>query len=251
MLDNFCWGDCEQADTLGSLVRAALACRDLSLAYEAPFISGKDSLNNEFSFIAESGEKRSIAIPPTLLISALGQIADVANAVTMDLKRPGNLLYAVGETHGELGGSHLALVRGAAGGEPPSVDPLVAQRSYAALHAAMSGGLVASCHDASEGGLAAALAEMCIAGGLGAAADLSALHDDRVCALFSESNSRFVCEITSAEAEAFEAAMAGVAIKRVGHVNAEPTLTITHGGQPCVRASGASLDAAWRTPLGC
>ncbi|MEO1495718.1 MAG: phosphoribosylformylglycinamidine synthase subunit PurL [Planctomycetota bacterium] len=251
LLDNFCWGDCEQADTLGSLVRAALACRDLSLAYEAPFISGKDSLNNEFSFMAEGGEKRSIAIPPTLLISGLGQIADVANAVTMDLKRPGNLLYAVGETHGELGGSHLALVRGAAGGEPPSVDPLVARRSYAALHAAMSGGLVASCHDASEGGLAAALAEMCLAGGLGAAADLSALHDDRVCALFSESNSRFVCEITSAQAEAFEAAMAGVAIQRVGHVNAEPTLTITHGGQPCVRASVASLDAAWRTPLGC
>ena len=107
ILDNFCWGDCEKPETLGSLVRAALACHDMSLALGTPFISGKDSLNNEFSYTDAAGKRQTIAIPATLLISAMGQIADVAKCVTMDLKSPGNLLYLVGETKDELGGRTL------------------------------------------------------------------------------------------------------------------------------------------------
>ena len=116
ILDNFCWGDCERPETLGSLVRAALACHDLSIALGTPFISGKDSLNNEFSYVDASGERQTIAIPPSLLVSAIGQIDDVAHAVTMDLKSPGNLLYLVGETKDELGGSHFGIVSGISGG---------------------------------------------------------------------------------------------------------------------------------------
>ena len=168
LLDNFCWGDCEKSETLGSLVRAALACHDLSLAFEAPFVSGKDSLNNEFSFVGPDGEKQTIAIPATLLISALGQIADVASAVTMDLKHSDSLLYLVGETKDELGGSHFALIHELEGGQVPTVDPLIAKQTFAAMHQAISQGLVASCHDLSEGGLAVAAAEMCFAGGIGA-----------------------------------------------------------------------------------
>ena len=107
ILDNFCWGDCERPETLGSLVRAAIACHDVAIALGTPFISGKDSLNNEFSYTDASGERRTIAIPPSLLISAMGQVDDVAKCVTMDFKQPGNLLYLVGETRDELGGSHF------------------------------------------------------------------------------------------------------------------------------------------------
>ncbi|HEY5316175.1 MAG TPA: AIR synthase-related protein, partial [Pirellulales bacterium] len=168
ILDNFCWGDCEQPDTLGSLVRAALACQELAVALGTPFISGKDSLNNEFRYTDAGGDRRSIAIPPSLLISALGQIEDVGRAVTMDLKSAGNFLYQVGVTREELGGSHFSLVEGLAGGHVPQVDPVVAKATFIGLHAAIDAGLVRACHDLSEGGLAVAAAEMAFAGGLGA-----------------------------------------------------------------------------------
>src|SRR5213078_4034273 len=95
LLDNFCWGNTDRPEVLGSLVRAAQACRDVALAYQMPFISGKDSLNNEFH-----GEDRHITIPPTLLISALGKVDDVRKCVSMDLKEPGNVLLLLGKTTG-------------------------------------------------------------------------------------------------------------------------------------------------------
>ena len=107
LLDNFCWGNTQRPEVLGSLVRAAEACRDVALAYMMPFISGKDSLNNEFN----AGGKH-IIIPPTLLISAMGQVIDVRRCVTMDLKEPGNRLFLVGTTTPDLGGSMYHLVGG-------------------------------------------------------------------------------------------------------------------------------------------
>jgi phosphoribosylformylglycinamidine synthase subunit PurSL len=96
ILDNFCWGYTDRPETLGSLVRAALACRDLAVALGTPFISGKDSLNNEFSYEDSDGRRQTISIPPSLLISAMGQVDDVRHCVTMDLKEPGNLIYLIG-----------------------------------------------------------------------------------------------------------------------------------------------------------
>src|SRR4029077_10222733 len=112
ILDNFCWGNTDRPETLGSLVRSAIACRDTAIAFGTPFISGKDSLNNEYSFVDESQQRQSVAIPPSLLISALGQIPDIRRAVTMDAKEPGNILTLIGATHDELGGSHSSLVKG-------------------------------------------------------------------------------------------------------------------------------------------
>ena len=131
ILDNFCWGYTDRAETLGSLVRAALACRDVAIGLGTPFISGKDSLNNEFSYTID-GQKKTISIPPSLLISALGQIDDVSRCVTMDLKRPGNLLYLVGTTRDEMGGSHFNAATGLAAGNPPSVDVPLARKTFAA-----------------------------------------------------------------------------------------------------------------------
>src|SRR5205823_7101702 len=185
LLDNFCWGDTDRPEVLGSLVRAAEACRDVALAYGMPFISGKDSLNNEY----HAGD-RHITIPPTLLISALGRVPDVRRCVTMDLKEPGNRLYLIGTTKDEMGGSHYHLVNGIAGGVPPEVDLDLAPRIFHKLHEAIRQGLVRACHDLSEGGLATAVAEMAFAGGLGAdltdsAADARQVSD--YVALFAES----------------------------------------------------------------
>src|SRR5207237_4784174 len=117
LLDNFCWGNTDRPEVLGSLVRAAEACRDVALAYRMPFISGKDSLNNEFH-----AQGRHIVIPPTLLISALGIVPDVRRCVTMDLKEPGSALLLIGATRDEKGDSYFHQVCARAGGKVAEVD---------------------------------------------------------------------------------------------------------------------------------
>jgi phosphoribosylformylglycinamidine synthase len=261
ILDNFCWGDCEKPETLGALVRAALACHDLSLVLETPFISGKDSLNNEFSHVDEHGEKQTIAIPATLLISALGQMNDARQAVTMDLKQAGNLLYVVGQTGDELGGSHFALVHKLQGGQVPTVDPPRAKATFAVLHQAIRAGLIRACHDLSEGGLAAAAAEMAFAGELGAELQLDTLPVadptlPTVTRCFSESNTRFLCEVHPAQAADFQQMLEKVPQEKVPHaqigqVVADPSLIIRESAdsQPLIEATLADLKSAWQKPL--
>lgn len=239
LLDNFSWGNCDKPDRLGSLVRAAEACRDAALAYGTPFISGKDSLNNEYRVGGES-----LAIPPTLLISALAPVPDVGRALSMDLKQAGNAVYLVGLTGPELGGSQWLLSRGLAGGRVPRPDLALAPALLRRLHAALAAGLARSCHDLSEGGLAVAAAEMAFAGGLGLelelarvpAGELPAGHDRDAALLFSESCTRFLVEVEPGRAAAFEAALAGepaIPLAAVGRVLDEPALVLrgTGGGE--------------------
>jgi phosphoribosylformylglycinamidine synthase len=249
LLDNFCWGNTDRPEVLGSLVRAAEACRDIAVAYGMPFISGKDSLNNEF----HAGD-RHLVIPPTLLISALGRVPDVRRCVSMDLKEPGNPLYLVGVTRTEMGGSHYHLVNRLDGGSPPQVDPHAAPRIFRKLHEAIQCGLVRSCHDLSEGGLAVALAEMAFAGGVGA--DVTRLRPegsregDEVL-LFSESNTRFLVEVASGKESEWQTHWGNEAPPlRIGQSCKEPRLRIAGwGGDWVVWASLDELKAMWQKPL--
>ncbi len=251
LLDNFCWGNADKPDRLGGVIRAAQACYDMAKVFETPFISGKDSLNNEYK--TESGE--SIAIPPTLLISAISVMADCRKAVSMDLKKPGNSLYAVGLTKNELGGSHYLELVGQSSAAVPHVDAAAAKKTFLALTRAMEQGLVRACHDCSEGGLAVALAEMAFAAGLGAEVSLrdvpksaEVVRPDQ--ALFSESNSRFVVEVAPENESAFCAVMAGVPAGRLGQVTAEPKLHITgFAGDVVLDEETIELKQAWQEPL--
>ena len=254
ILDNFCWGDCERPETLGSLVRAAIACHEVAVALGTPFISGKDSLNNEFSYTNAAGRRQTIAIPPSLLISAMGQIDDVAKCVTMDLKQAGNLLFLVGETRDEMGGSHFSLVSDLQDGQVPTVDPERARKTFAAMHGAINGGLVRACHDLSEGGLAVAAAEMAFAGALGARIDVkNVVGSERIAepvvALFSESNSRFLCEVSPDHAVEFERNFAGTALARIGEVTAKKRLVMVANEEKLVDADIDELKTAWQAPL--
>ncbi len=265
ILDNFCWGNTDRAEMLGSLVRAALACYDLATALETPFISGKDSLNNEFR---PAGSDTPISIPPSLLISAMGQVDDVSHCVTMDLKRPGNQVYQVGTTKNELGGSHFAKVNGLAGGEVPKVNPAMAKKTFAAVHEAISAGLIRSCHDLSEGGLAVAAAEMAFAGGVGMRLDLGRVPNDvsggpderNAAMLFSESSTRFLCEVSGVDEEAFCACFekAGVPCAAIGRTQQDSELRIVgiplevsdeHLAPVVIAADLSELKAAWQSPL--
>lgn len=253
ILDNFCWGYTDRPETLGSLVRAAIACQDLAIALGTPFISGKDSLNNEFSYFDESGNKQSIAIPPSLLISAMGQIEDVSLAVTMDFKRAGNAVYLVGETREELGGSHFTVVRNLVGGQVPTVDPARAKKTFATVHDAIRQRMIRSCHDLSEGGLAVALAEMSIAGRLGVSVDVSTIRTglSDVAAMFAESNTRFLLEISPDKEAAVNALFqaAGVSLNRIGEVVANDRVSIMMENELLVDESLFDLLERWQKPL--
>ncbi|MEX2169533.1 MAG: phosphoribosylformylglycinamidine synthase subunit PurL [Pirellulales bacterium] len=254
LLDNFCWGDCQRPETLGSLVRAALACRDLSLVLETPFISGKDSLNNEFSYVDAKRNRVTIAIPSTLLISALGQVGNVSRCVTMDFKQPGSKLFIIGQTKAELGGSHFGLVQNLSGGQVPTVDPLAARATFAAVHSAIHAGLVAACHDLSEGGLAVAAAEMAFAGGFGAEIEVANMPVDReanhpAIRLFSESNTRFLCEVPSEKSREFGKLLADIPHAEIGRVTDTARLVVGDAGIAIINAGIDVLKKAWKAPL--
>jgi len=251
LLDNFAWGSPAREEELGGLVRAARACHDAALGYGAPFVSGKDSLWNEYR--TASGEAR--AIPGTLLVTALAPLEDAARAATADLKREGDPVYLVGETREELGGSIYNRRLWHVGNAVPKVDFARARARFERLHAAIAAGLVRACHDLSEGGLAVAAAEMAIAGRLGLALDLRAVPGaaavgSDAALLFSESASRFLVEVAPEDAAAFERAMAGGACARVGAVERDPVLRATgRRGNEALAESVAVLARCFKDPL--
>lgn len=200
LLDNFSWGDPRRPSTLGDLVAAVDGCCAAARAHAAPYVSGKDSLNNEYT--GADGQRHSV--PPTLVITALAAVPDVDRCLTSALTTPGNVIVLLGSTRAEFAGSHLDLVLGPPSddvGGAPAPDPDAPAR-YRALHQAILAGLVAACHDVSEGGLAVALAEMCIGGRLGAAITAPP-HADQPTALFAESIGRLVCEVAPADLARF------------------------------------------------
>jgi phosphoribosylformylglycinamidine synthase len=247
ILDNFSWGNCARPEQLGRLVEASRACYTTAKAFGTPFISGKDSLNNEFRVGDEV-----IAIPPTLFVSALALVPDVARAVTMDLKTAGNPVYLVGCTHAELGGSHYFAQRGLEGGRVPRPDLALAPRTLRALHHAIRAGCVRACHDLSEGGLAVAAAEAAFAGERGLELDLAQVptgtlakhHDVDAVKLFSESCTRFLVEVDAARAAEFERALAGLDCARVGSVTSGKRLVIHSGAKTLVDQPLDALRAA-------
>ncbi len=258
LLDNFCWGNTTRPEVLGSLVRAAEACHDVALAYMMPFISGKDSLNNEFAIPpsphrgrGEGGEGglRHIIIPPTLLISAMGQVPDVRCCVTMDLKEPGNLLFLVGATTADMGGSLFHQITTQTGGRVPSVDIELAPKIFAQVHEAIMVGLVRSCHDLSEGGLAVAIAEMAFAGGIGA--DIVRLGPGSgEVNLFAESPTRFLLEVRPQQAEQLRRVLDAVPLVEIGKTVKEPRLRIAgSSGEWIVWLALQQLKDAWQKPL--
>jgi phosphoribosylformylglycinamidine synthase len=247
LLDNFVWGSPEKPDRMGSLVKACKACYDFAKGFETPFISGKDSLYNE----SPLGP-----VTPTLLITAIGIIQDVRKTISMDLKAPGDLLYLVGQTYTELGGSEYYRRRGFIGRSVPLVRLNEAKRTMDYVSKAIEAGYVSACHDLSEGGLAVAAAEMAFSGGLGLDISLTRFpqsepirRNDYV--LFSESNSRFLVEVPEKAIEEFEAVMKGANFASIGKVTKEKCLSV-HGlsGETVIEADLDELRDAWKKTFG-
>lgn len=252
ILDNFCWGNPDKPDRLGGLVRAAFGCYDTALAYGVPFISGKDSFYNEFSV-----RGKSTPIPGTLLISAISVMEDVNKSISMYAKKAGNLIYIVGNTRDELGGSHYYDLYNAIGNNVPKVYFNEAKKTFMALSKATDKGLVQSMHDCSDGGLAVALAEMAFSGGLGMELFISQVpFAETICQndtiLFSESNSRFVVEVEKKNQKVFEKILESksVSFGLAGCLTQKPDFKIFGlDGKVCLEADISALKESWRAPL--
>jgi phosphoribosylformylglycinamidine synthase II len=261
-LDNFCWPNVVKdsmpgrAHKLAQLVRACEGLYEHCLAYGVPLISGKDSMSNDCTLTDPP-----ISVPPTLLISVIGKLPDLRRAVTLDPKAPGDLLYVVGETREELGGSELyrwygESTRGEAfiGNQVPVVRAASAVRRYRALHRAMGAGLVRSCHTPHLGGLAVALARKAFAGACGLELELAALPAEagsEAALLYSESNSRFLLTVAPRDRRAFEELMAGQTMALCGRVLEEPRLRVRSrdGGAWIIDEPTGPLEEAWKETL--
>ncbi len=250
LLDNFCWGDVSKPDVLGALVRAAQACHDMSIAYQTPFISGKDSLYNEYE-----SDGKIISIPHTLLISAIAVMKNVKQTVSMDSKNAGDLIYIIGATYNELGGSEYFRSRGFVGNSVPKVIPNKAKKLMDKLSEATGKGLVSACHDCSEGGIGVALAEMSFAGGLGANVKLELIPlgeaiDRNDLVLFSESNSRFIVEISPDKKTELEMIKNGTEMAMIGSFTKTKVLKVLGiNGMEVIDMPIHKLKDAWQRPI--
>ena len=248
VLDNYCWGNTRDPQCLGELVRATEALCDLAMAYRTPFVSGKDSLHNEFN----TGQK-TIRIPGCILVTAMSVIPDVRRTMTSDFKRQGSRIVLVGVTKDELGGSVYYKTKGELGKHAPRVQKDAARDTLHGVYRAIQAGCVLAAHDLSEGGVAAAVTEMAIGGRLGARVQLDQMlvdaELDATKRMFSESQSRFVLEVPPDRLDDLKANLHQVPFCVLGEVRAEQQLTFTHHNQPIADLTIAEAEYAWKRPL--
>ena len=232
LLDNFAWGDPTDPVLLGRLVAACRGCHDAAIAYGAPFVSGKDSLYNQYRL----ADGTTDPVASTLVITAVAPVADVARIPLVGLDPTGGSIWLVGPVEGALGGSHHDAVHGTdLGGPIPGRDPDAPLRS-AALADAIADGRVRSLCDVAEGGIAVAAAQWALGGACGAQLDL----DESSAVWFGEGPGRYLVQVADADTAAFTRLVPDA--RRIGTVRGdEPRLTI--GDHPI---DLAALDHAWR-----
>jgi phosphoribosylformylglycinamidine synthase len=211
-------------------VRACRALRDLCLAYEIPLLSGKDSMYVDGNLAGRFGETHKISALETLQFSAISVIDDIQRCVTMDAKIPGDLLYVVGTTRNELGGSEYYEHLGYIGCHVPRVRPADFSPLYQKMSQAVNRELAASIHGIYRGGLAVHLALVAMGGGLGLQVDLERVPADGVdrddLLLFSESAGRFIATVNPDRREAFEALFKGTGCANIGTVTEQARLVV-------------------------
>lgn len=268
-LDNFCWPDPVESERapdgsykLAQLVRACRGLYDTTVAYGIPLISGKDSMKNDSTM---GGVK--ISVPPTLLVSAMGQIDDVRRAVTLDPKSAGDVVFLLGVTRDETGGSEyfrwlgerdgldspLGMPRPYVGNRVPRLDPQKTLGLYRALETAMRENLVRSAAAPALGGWALVFARAAMAAELGLDLDLASCPDlaelPPAAVLFSESTGRFLVTTAPEDAERFEHRLDGLVCRRVGCVTAEPRLRVRMRQETWLEVFVAELKEAFKETL--
>ncbi len=241
LADCLCFANPEKPERLGDFKAVCEGLYAMAKPLDLPFVSGNVSLYNESAYGP---------IPPTPTLLGCGIVDDVRHCVTSDLKGQGNLLYLIGDTSQELGGSVYYDLTGTQCNVVPDTDPARLKVAVDLVVKAIQGGLVRSCHDLAEGGLGIAMAEMTIGGGVGAEVDVaeltSQLRPDL--ALFSESNTRWLMEVEPAREQAFLEVFADHPCHRLGTVGGSD-LVISNGEDLLIDLPVAELTRAWSNAL--
>lgn len=252
LLDNFCWCSSLDPKRLYQLKKSLEACFDYAISYNAPFISGKDSMFNDFKGFTPDGKPVLISVPPTLLISSISVIPDIQKVVTLDFKKSGDTIYLLGETKDELGRSEYEHYisdkedKEFIGKNVPTVDAEKNLKMYRSYYKAVQKDLVTSAIPLDRGGLGIALVKSAMAGKLGADVDLGKIRitgsrlggrDDvsnksmitgEDVKLFSESNGRILVSVSSKNSPAFEKIMSKHDIHKIGQVTDNKKLSISN-----------------------
>lgn len=251
-LDNFSWPDPIQSTKtpdgehkLGSLVRSCIALYDCATTYGVPIISGKDSMKNDYYSL-----EKKYSIPPTLLVTVVGKIDNISKAVSSEFKSAGAIIYILGKTRPELGGSEFYKLFGSIGNAHPHVNFEENVALYRALSSAIEEGLVQSAHDVSDGGLAVAFTESAIGLSIGAELDLAPIHntcegDDIDSLLFSESAGRFVVSVDPEKVARFEEVMKGTLFAKAGRVRGDKRFIIKKGTQMIINDAIENLKESY------
>ncbi|MDX8365174.1 phosphoribosylformylglycinamidine synthase subunit PurL [Cytobacillus sp. IB215665] len=213
----------------------SVACETL----KTPVIGGNVSLYNETN---------GTAIYPTPVVGMVGLIKDLDHITTQHFKAEGDLIYVIGESKEEFGGSELQkLTEGRIFGKAPELNLDVEQTRQKQLLTAIQSGVIQSAHDIAEGGFAVAIAE-CLFGteGLGCNVKISG---DAVTSLFSETQSRFIVTVKKENQQAFEQLVQATLI---GEVSAEPMLIIDNEqGEDLIHISVEEAENAWKGAIPC
>lgn len=262
-LDNFCWPTIEYHPTenpdgkykAAQLVRANWALRDYCLAYGIPLLSGKDSMYIDGNLKGPFGERHKVSGLPTLMFTICSVIEDIARCVTMDAKFPGDLVYVLGETKNELGGSEYYQMMGSIGLNVPQVNAKEVWPGYLALYKAIQEGLVSSCHAVSRGGLAVHLAMVAMAGELGMEINLTSIPRASGLTvsqtLYSESCGRFIITVPPGKKEMFEELFANIKMAQMGIVSESPRFCVRDGrGEAIIEEDTPTLKNSWKKPFG-
>ncbi len=262
-VDNFCWPTIQYDPVrnpdgkykAAQLVRANQALRDICLAYAIPLLSGKDSMYIDGNLQGPFGERRKISGLPAILFTVCSVIEDVQRCVTMDAKVPGDLVYVLGETRNELGGSEFYHRMGSVGLNVPQVDAEAFWPQYRALNRAITQGWVSSCRAVARGGLAVHLAMVAMAGELGMEIRLDHIPTSESLTttqrLYSESCGRFIITVAPQDQAPFEEAFQGLALRQVGRIHEQARLVVRSAAKETVlEESLAALKDAWQAPFG-
>ncbi|MBD3330667.1 phosphoribosylformylglycinamidine synthase [Candidatus Peregrinibacteria bacterium] len=252
LMDNFCWCSSDDPERLGQLKAAAKACYDYATAYSAPFISGKDSMFNDFKGFNQEGKRIKISVPPTLLISSLSVIDDITLSLSLDPKFEGDLIYILGETANELGGSEYFASLGYIGNSVPKVDAQKALKLYKLYHEALKARLISSSYSPEFGGIGAALARKAIAGQIGMEINLNRVphtknlnREDHL--LFSETQSRFIVTIDPKRKEEFEKHFANVIFAQIGTITEDQNFIIKgFNGENIIKSNVKTLEEYYK-----
>ena len=262
-VDNFCWPNIQyhrQKNPDGKLkaaqlVRSCRALREMCLAYEIPLLSGKDSMYVDGHLSGPYNESHKVSAPPTLQFATTAVVKDLQKCVTMDCKMAGDLVYIIGTTRNELGGSEYYEHLGYTGLNVPKVNAAECIKTYKALGKAVDGELAASIHGIYRGGLGVHLAMVAMGGNLGMDVDLGAvpargtLRNDTL--LFSESGGRFIVTVNPFNKTKFETIFKDLACACIGKVTGEPNLVIRDlASMVLLSVSVADLKSAWKQPFG-